>query len=848
MRCRYCGATSLHADKQHKTFSTGKAVAGAVVFGPTGAIAGMIDKDQDGYRCGACGAFMDAPMDLLTEHSIDSAISDAETGRDISKYQYYQKQYHNIHATIPAQSIYTTAQVSLPASGPALGQAEATEAVSTIKHMYRNLQWVKTCPVYVERIIIHTSNTGDTLSLEAWNQDKTAIRSVYFQVTVYDDTGDKIGECQCVYQGLSISPGQRLPIDKQFPLQTDLAYRVELVCEKIALLDDTVWRTGLDNSEVTLSVQPELEEMGFPRLKYVRLHIHEVSKLEDNAPLYLPVENNDYWQCICGQPVISNCTCPRCGASIKELNILLSQERLQEIQQKNVKAIAAKRAKATMALYEQVIQQETETQYQQAFALQYQDTEESLNQAAALYNSISSYKDSTQRAIDCQKRISVLKEELKVAQDKLREKEIALAKAEQEKQAAKIAVRKKMKRIVAVSAPVVILVIITVVAITQVIIPNNRYKAAERLLTSGDYDGAIEIFADLGDYKNSQAQVIEISYRQAVALMEAGEYNKAIESFRALDNYKDSKECILECEKLQIEAKQLENYETACDLLAQGEYADAMILFNQLGDFKDSTSQVLECENAMIRDDYNKAVQLYKDGDYFNAIDLLRNLGEYEDGVVLVEEIEKYMLSDSKVGDTIYFGSYDNKPISWRVLDIQNGSVLVRATESLFSAQYNFRKSNMVTWEISSLRKHLNGEFLETAFSKNEQSFIITTTLNNEWYTDKLHLDPTINIGGNNTDDQIFILSRDELFQYCDAKSGRFSFSFTSNAGYENGTSGSAWLRTPDVEMEDINVGIWVELALVVHSDGSFGHGKDGVLVTGYQDVVPAMRIDISSF
>ena len=92
MRCRYCGSNMIHPDTRHKTFSSGKAVAGAVVFGVAGAAAGFIGKDSHGYTCGACGAFMDAPMDMFTESSIDSAVRTAQSGGSRSMYDYYKQQ------------------------------------------------------------------------------------------------------------------------------------------------------------------------------------------------------------------------------------------------------------------------------------------------------------------------------------------------------------------------------------------------------------------------------------------------------------------------------------------------------------------------------------------------------------------------------------------------------------------------------------------------------------------------------------------------------------------------------------------------------------------------------------
>ena len=56
MRCRFCGSQSLTQDTEHKNFSAGKAVAGAVILGPIGAMGGFVGKDKSGYRCAECGA------------------------------------------------------------------------------------------------------------------------------------------------------------------------------------------------------------------------------------------------------------------------------------------------------------------------------------------------------------------------------------------------------------------------------------------------------------------------------------------------------------------------------------------------------------------------------------------------------------------------------------------------------------------------------------------------------------------------------------------------------------------------------------------------------------------------
>ena len=87
MRCRYCGSKIIHPETQHKNFSTGKAVAGTVMFGVIGAAGGFIGKDVKGYKCGTCGAFQETAMDIGTESSINSAVNNARDPRIIYEYK-----------------------------------------------------------------------------------------------------------------------------------------------------------------------------------------------------------------------------------------------------------------------------------------------------------------------------------------------------------------------------------------------------------------------------------------------------------------------------------------------------------------------------------------------------------------------------------------------------------------------------------------------------------------------------------------------------------------------------------------------------------------------------------------
>ena len=494
MRCKFCGSTSLHPDTQHKTFSTGKAVAGAVMFGAVGAAAGLIGKDQNGYRCGACGAFMDAPMDSFTEIQVNGAIRDAESGKSRALYDYYKAQYPNIQASIPQQIPEAApAPAALPAAAPALLPAAADR--SSVKRSYRCRLWLPDCPIFVESVILHAGEREDRLSLIAWNQSGKTIRSAYFRARVLDDTGDEVSQVRCVYQNLSTPGGAKsgdeamLPADKTFPLGTDLAYQVELTCEKVAFEGDEVWRLSEDEKEITLPDQPLLTGENFPRIKYVQTKYAATQKFRATREkvtydprFIMPAKGDGFWLCDCGHPVKEGARCRYCHDDWANVEKAFSQSRLRELQQSEVKSRAAARAAKTWPLYEAAAAEAARKEeaansakYAEARRNQDEDTIDSLRKALNGFRSLNDYRDSVERAAACADRIPVLEEEK-------REKEEA-ERLEQERQAeekriAEEKAAKQRKRTIAIVTPVIIACIAFVIVLTTVIIPKQKYNAA----------------------------------------------------------------------------------------------------------------------------------------------------------------------------------------------------------------------------------------------------------------------------------------------------------------------------------------------------------------------------------
>ena len=172
------------------------------------------------------------------------------------------------------------------------------------------------------------------------------------------------------------------------------------------------------------------------------------------------------------------------------------------------------------------------------------------------------------------------------------------------------------------------------------------------------------------------------------------------------------------------------------------------------------------------------------------------------------------------VGDIIPFGTYpqtkegtDQTPIEWIVLDYDetNHKALLLSKYGLDTVVYYNKAWAEITWEQCTLRTWLNGEFLENAFSMAEQSAILITNVDNGpdqgykgWNTN----------GGNNTQDQIFLLSYAEANRYLGvtyddrnnmkSRAAPTAYAVAKGAwiktGYktENGkTAGWWWLRSP---------------------------------------------------
>lgn len=77
-RCAACGSPNVVKHEEKDGFSYKKAIAGTVVFGAIGAVAGIDGKTTYVYSCPDCGATLSHPMDDITKGKIDNVMIDPD--------------------------------------------------------------------------------------------------------------------------------------------------------------------------------------------------------------------------------------------------------------------------------------------------------------------------------------------------------------------------------------------------------------------------------------------------------------------------------------------------------------------------------------------------------------------------------------------------------------------------------------------------------------------------------------------------------------------------------------------------------------------------------------------------
>ena len=201
------------------------------------------------------------------------------------------------------------------------------------------------------------------------------------------------------------------------------------------------------------------------------------------------------------------------------------------------------------------------------------------------------------------------------------------------------------------------------------------------------------------------------------------------------------------------------------------------------------------------------------------------------------------------VGDVICLGTYeqDNRggqeeAVEWLVLETNGNSALLLSRYGLEAGQPFLNRYAACTWETSSVRQWLNGDFLDNAFTASEKKCILETWVDNgksqgnpNWST----------VGGDGTLDRVFLLSYAEAVTYFKTNEARrcapTDYALAQGAwtydkySPEGRLSGVWWLRSPG---ETKNYAACVDLIGGALYQNSVGNN--------YVCVRPAMWVDMT--
>ena len=280
-------------------------------------------------------------------------------------------------------------------------------------------------------------------------------------------------------------------------------------------------------------------------------------------------------------------------------------------------------------------------------------------------------------------------------------------------------------------------------------------------------------------------------------------------------------------------------YNDAIALMDAGKYTEAITAFEALNGYKESTTKINECNTAILDGKYNDAIALMDAGNIVEAYEAMMALDGYKDSNEKAKSLAYlYSLKTAEVGDFITFGKYEQdndttngkEDIEWLVLEVKNGKALVISKYALDCKQYNTVET-YVTWETCTLRKWLNNDFINAAFSADQKAMIPTVTVS----ADK---NPEYNTNpGNATQDQVFLLSIPEVNKYFDSARSCKSTAYATAASLaaDAPNYGWWWLRSP---------GFYDRIAVIenFHNVDEYGCDPDS---SGA--VRPAMWIDLNS-
>ena len=319
-------------------------------------------------------------------------------------------------------------------------------------------------PIIILAGALHLDNKENRVcvQLKMLSLSNKPIKAVKVHITCFDVSGTELSQKVLNYLDLAVSRNALFGQDKLLAVDNELIRQFTAKITELIYADGEVF-TSTEDPVALGAFQPLSSHFSDPAM------LEFYKQIVGKDAIYCPRDTADLWVCTCGTfNNLTDTSCCSCG-KLKEKQIrYLDTSEISEDIYKKAKDIAEKGDK------------------------------ESLSLAFDSFDKLCDYKDSKELAGQCRAKIKVIDEQF-----------------------AKAATKKKA-RIIKIVASTTTACAIFIVVLFTVIIPSVRYNNALKMVGNGQYDEAIAIFEDLGNYKDSVIKKEETYKAKAVYLINSG--------------------------------------------------------------------------------------------------------------------------------------------------------------------------------------------------------------------------------------------------------------------------------------------------------------------------------------
>jgi|GEM_PF-2255606 len=205
---------------------------------------------------------------------------------------------------------------------------------------------------------------------------------------------------------------------------------------------------------------------------------------------------------------------------------------------------------------------------------------------------------------------------------------------------------KKKKSILKILLLLICIIIVSIIFSGCFLDPNIKiYTEANELYESGEYKEAANIFAELGEYKDSPTKQKQSLYAYAGQCFENHKFDEAINIFDSIRDYLDSSD-----RKKEVETEII--YLSAVDNMDNSKYDTAKNLFESIINYKNS-------EYYVVKIIYTQAVGIINSNPD-NAVEMLVSIKDY-DNEEIIKSVNEALINKalSYIDENLYEKAVD---------------------------------------------------------------------------------------------------------------------------------------------------------------------------------------------